>query len=192
MILKLHFTPSEFSHSDERNTGITIKKGVLDDAFSVWESVRLRYDLGIERTTGYLNWRYNPSWANYEIFSALRNGETVGYVVCRRVDEGGIASLRICEILSKKDDEGAYGKLTQFVISKASSDGVAYVATSAGCSNTCAAVLKKEGFRNLENTFRRFVDSASSHSTLFCSNKSLRPRLGNSKWYRSAGDGDTT
>jgi GNAT superfamily N-acetyltransferase len=169
---------------------ITIERGIHEDVRPVWESIRGKHDLAIERTNAYLNWRYNSHWGDYHVFSALKGGSMVGYVVYKVVYGREICSISICDILTEDDDEGAYGELFDFVAQEARLVGATHVVVSPNSSKAFMGVIKKRNFHNLEGWLWGFWDRRSSHGLLYLLGTNAHPVLHKLRWYHSIGDCD--
>jgi hypothetical protein len=164
-----------------------IVEGFKDDAGEVWDSIRAHFDLGIERTKQYLEWRYDPNWDDYKILSAIHGGETAGYAVYRTLHNHGPNSINLCEFLSRGDEETVYEELGKVLVRKAREEQAAFISAFGSCSIGCRSVLSKMGFAAPDLAFWK----NKLRPTLYPFVNEERDRLKEAKRYYSLGDTDS-
>jgi Acetyltransferase (GNAT) domain len=166
-----------------------ISKEFRDDAGSVWSSVRQFCDIGIERSTEYLRWRYNPIWGNYEVISATEDGITLGYAVLKVTKRREVKGILICELLTLGDQEVVYDFLIKEILKRAHALGAAYIQSSESCLHGCATFLKKNGFEVPRMPLNR-TGTFSSHLVATVDVAKTPDQLKGARWYHSIGDKD--
>ena len=114
--------------------GVNIVNEFMEDAGSVFSSIKKMVDIGIERSTEYLRWRYNASWGQYMILCAVRENETLGYAVQKIEEKRRAAGLLLCEFLARNDEEKIYAFLLNEVQKIARDAKAAYIAVSSSSS----------------------------------------------------------
>jgi len=80
----------------------------LDEAYDrFWERVKLKYDLMVVRDRAFLQWRFcDIPTRDYQILSARRDGELVGYMVLRQTEVRGIQAGVIADFLVVPEGDG--------------------------------------------------------------------------------------
>lgn len=174
--------------SEGLNEDYSIEEGFRADAGEVWDSVKSNFDLGIERSLDYLNWRYNKRWGDYVALSAIRNGRTAGYLVGRTTDSGGVRSLTLCEILSKDDEEATYIVLEKALLNVARRAGAAFISAFSSPLPGCNQAMSGSGFvdARISPVFGRKAVTPGLY--LFDEKDRLRVRQAN--YFYSPGDSD--
>ena len=167
---------------------VEIADGFMEDAGSVWDSLKHGYDVGIERTKAYLEWRYHRHWGDYQILSAMRGGQTAGYAVFRAAAPGS-GRGRICELISKNDDVHVYQRLLKEVRRRSRAQGMIVLAASAACSPGHHAVLRHTRARILASIMKS-VRYDRGHMVALFLQGGQRVQPGRVRWYHSIGDRD--
>jgi len=167
---------------------VEMTPGFLDDVGTVWESLKHAYDLSIERTRAYLAWRYNRIWGDYAILSAVRRGETLGYIVFRIARQTEAKIAFICELVSIDDDLHVYRRLLEEVLRRSRDEGITYLAASSSCSRASHSALRKSGFRNFDSVMNVFRGYNAHLVARF--EKGHDVQAARLKWYHSIGDRD--
>jgi GNAT superfamily N-acetyltransferase len=155
-------------------------KGEIDP---IWNSIRDRFDLGLERNRQYLTWRYDSRWGDYDVRCAREGDETLGYVVTRTKTKRGRTLTRICELIAKDDDPPTYSSMLEATIRRSIELGSAYVSISASMSEGCLESLKESGFRRFGKRARYLLASSQSDCE-------LQLLLQQARAYHSFGDRD--
>jgi hypothetical protein len=79
----------------------------VDASFEkLWQEVREKYLVTVERTEKYLQWRFieNP-FIDYVIFAAKKNEKLIGYLICRTEEDAGFKIVRIIDFISTNEAE---------------------------------------------------------------------------------------
>lgn len=167
---------------------LKIVPGLMEDAGTVWGSVKHRYDLGIERTRAYLTWRYHRTWGEYQILSAVRGAQTVGYAVVRTPSqEPGQGHL--CELLSTNDEVEVYQALLKEVQRMSAEQGVITLTASASCSPGYRTALRGARVQTLASIMHSLCHE-NGHLVAQFLQGGERVRPGRLRWYHSIGDRD--
>lgn len=167
-----------------------VVRGFRADVGEIWESVKRDYDLAIERTDKYLEWRYNEKWGDYVVLSALKNGKTAGYAVYATSRSYGVLNMNVCEIISRDDDETTHSVLVDTLLSAAQRDGMAFISIYGSCSQGSLRVLSEMGF--VTQDFGLFFGRRRRASPLVRAyDPSERGRLSGARYFYSSGDTDT-
>jgi GNAT superfamily N-acetyltransferase len=164
--------------------------GFMEDVGMVWDSLKHAYDLGIARTREYLQWRYDRIWGDYQILSAVRRAETLGYVVLRTASKKDGKTMSICELLSKDDNMQVYQGLLEEVLRRSREEGITYLSASSSCSRGYHTALRRSRFRNLTPIMNVFRTSGDSHLVARFHEEGQRVQPADLKWYHSIGDRD--
>ncbi|MDA4126116.1 MAG: GNAT family N-acetyltransferase [Thaumarchaeota archaeon] len=157
------------------------REGFTGEVDSIWNSIRDRFDLGLERKRQYLTWRYDPRWGDYEVRCARNGDETLGYVVTGMTTKRGRILMRIYELIAKDDDARTYTSMLDATIRRSSGLGSAYISISASMSEGCLASLRDMGFRRFGKRGRYMLHSYQSDHDL---------QLQQARVYHSFGDRD--
>ena len=169
-------------HPVERTPGKSyLTKGFAEDAGSVWVSARDRFDLGLERTREYLEWRYDARWGDYQATSLVKGGQTCGYIVTAADTKTDSKLTRIYELLAGDDKPETYEVLIDAAVEAGLKEGSAYLTVSASGSDVSLSSLKRAGFRKARWGARYMVNPYEDD---------LRQRLVGAKVYQSLGDRD--
>lgn len=174
---------------DGRSHDLKIVPGFMDDAGTVWDSVKHRYDLGIERTAAYLKWRYHPAWGEYQILSAVRGAQTVGYAVVRTSSENEPGSGHLCELISTNDDVAVYRALLTEVQRRSVAQGAIALSASSSCSRGHRTALRSARVHTLASMMKS-LRRESGHLVAQFLKGGERVRPGRLRWYHSIGDRD--
>jgi GNAT superfamily N-acetyltransferase len=182
----------EENSGDARNIEIIEGGDFSSDIGTVWDSVKHKYNLGIERTREYLKWRYNSIWANYQVLTATRRAESVGYAVYRTVESKGVKAISICELIGKNHEKEVYERLLHEVLTRAYQEDsdIGFIIASAGRQTGYDGIINKKGFRNFERIIGAFRGLPSSHRILYPVDPKDRDSLTHATWYYSPGDCD--
>ena len=166
----------------KRTTGqFHLSQGFAEDAGSVWVSIRDSFDLGLERTREYLEWRYDARWGDYRAISLAKGGQTCGYVVTGTGTKTDSKFTRIYELLASDDEPSTYEALIDTAVEAARKDSSAYLTISASGSEASLLSLKRAGFRRVRWGARYVVNPYEDD---------LRQRMPRAKAYQSLGDRD--
>ena len=77
-----------------------------DEINDFWKSVRLEYNMVIERQINFLNWRFSKHFGNYHLYVARSTqGKMVGYIVLRKKEIRGINSLSVVDFNALPDED---------------------------------------------------------------------------------------
>ena len=169
--------------------GVEIAGRLMDDAGSVWSSVRHLIDIGIERSVEYLKWRYNPRWGNYIIISAIRENETVGYAVLKPIEKREVPALLICELLARNDDRQIYALLLKEVLDRAHEIDASYIKVSTSCLPGGIDSLLNGGF-SLPAAMLQRATISRAYVQVTLHGKETAETIAGAKWYHSIGDRD--
>lgn len=164
--------------------------GFPEDVGTVWDSLKHRHDLGIERTKMYLAWRYHRIWGDYRILSAVRGTQTLGYVVFRTAMEHGEQRGRICELISAGDDMRVYRGLLKAAVTRCQTEGAVVLSASAACSQGCRTALRAAGFRYPASILKTLRGGRYGHLVGLFLQGGQRVQPGPLSWYHSIGDRD--
>ncbi|HZW58191.1 MAG TPA: hypothetical protein VFF30_18020 [Nitrososphaerales archaeon] len=167
----------------------TVSNKLEDDAGSVWPSVDHLVDVGIERSTEYLRWRYAEAWSDYRLVSVLKANETMGYAVLKQRVNRGVALLSVCEMLARDDDVATYDILIKEIVKVARLAHAAYVELSSSCLPGYSDSIKKNGFF-VPGLFQGRMRNAGAHLVGSSRNQEIATTLKQAKWHHSIGDKD--
>lgn len=93
----------------------------IEEAGLLWQRVRNRYPVTVERSADYLSWRFlRHPFFQYQFLSIRENGESAGYLVYRIEESGGFKIARIIDCVAK---EGVEGRLFAGLLEQAKSLG---------------------------------------------------------------------
>jgi len=113
-----------------------------------WMKASKGYDMIVERSSEYLNWRYMDvrSDIKYTVFAAEKKNQIKGYIVLRRVNQGALAVGTIVDILTLPDQ----GQVATSLISKSLEFLKARNVDLVGCrmlkSHPYYKILRNRGF----------------------------------------------
>jgi GNAT superfamily N-acetyltransferase len=175
--------------SSGHNPDFEVIPGFMEDAGVVWDSLKHEYDLGIERTKAYLEWRYHRTWGDYQILSAVRGSQTLGYVVFRIASTLGAERGYICELMSTHDNVQVYQTLLREIWRRSRAQGIISLSASSSCSRGLHAVLRGTRSRILTLTMKRLRQNY-GHSVALFLQEGQRVQPGRLRWYHSIGDRD--
>jgi len=168
-----------------------IASGFSDDAGRVWESLRSRTDVGIERSLQYLTWRYSKVWDDYSIISALDGGRTQGYIDSKVDGREGAQRLVICDLAAFDDNALAYRALLSAASAQAQST-VSYITASASATQGSTEALRQFGFRSPPNPFFWMPGHGPTRLFAFSAAEADKQKLRRATWHYAIGDRDTT
>ncbi len=88
-------------------------EGSFGPAFDrLWERAAPGYDFVVERSAGYLEWKYRRvPFVSYEIFQAVSGGEVSGYLVARVVERPPLRLGLLVDLLAHPQDEASLDAL---------------------------------------------------------------------------------
>jgi hypothetical protein len=163
----------------DKSLKIAIQEGSCGEEFTILaHEQRRRFDVCLERSAAYLNWRYleNPL-AHHEIVTARREGCLVGYIVWTQSrDDAFIVDL------FGEQDRGMVRSLISEVAICAREKGVMTLSVSVNESHPWRSVFCEMGFRERESFPVVIIPSKN------CTHK-IDPEL--KGWYLMQGDRDS-
>jgi GNAT superfamily N-acetyltransferase len=151
------------------------------DVDRLWERTRHDFPVIFSRDSRFLNWRFvDAPDLRYRRFAALRDGETVGYVVLRRSEAVELRQGVIVDLYAARDDAATIDDLVRHSVRFFGND----VATI-----ECATSI-----REYAAAFRRqgFIVTRTERPTCVVADSDLRSRLEQMKdrWFFSKADHD--
>ena len=115
--------------SADRRTSV-IEVAAFDDRFDgLWTRAALAHGYLMVRDRTFLAWRFGPaSGADYTILMTERDGRLDGYCILRVVEDDGLSSGVIVDILADPANPAAYGLLVDAAIRRFRAAGAAWAA----------------------------------------------------------------
>lgn len=122
----------------------------FDERFDeLWSQVRGHYDMCVERTCGYLNWKFcDQPHARYRRFAALVDDAVVGYVVLRVCTQPEPPLGVIADLVTHDNDESVCRELLVFAVDQLRQAGVEKVRVASTLVHIRQA-LQSLGFRRI-------------------------------------------
>jgi GNAT superfamily N-acetyltransferase len=170
--------------------GLEVIPGFTEDVETVWDSLKHQYDLGIERTEAYLEWRYHRTWGDYQILSAVRGAQTLGYVVFKTASQNGAGPGYICELISTDDNVDVYQGLLKEVWRRSKEQSMISLSASSSCSRGHHTVLGGTRSRTLALLMKSLRRENGFHLVAQFLQEGQRVQPGRLRWYHSIGDRD--
>jgi hypothetical protein len=174
---------------DGHGHDLKVIPGFTEDVGTVWDSLKHRYDVGIERTGAYLKWRYHRTWGDYQILSAVRGAQTLGYAVFRNPSQNGAGRGHICELISTDDELGVYQALVKEVQRRSAEQGVITLTASSSCSRGHRTALRSAHVQTLASIMKSLCCDHGHLVAQFLQD-GQRVQRGRLRWYHSIGDRD--
>lgn len=87
---------------------------IADELDKFWERNKDKFGITPDRNSQYLKWRIfdNPN-VNYEFFLAVKQGDTVGYLITKTSKEMGIKGASITDIMADDNNEMIFSSILQ-------------------------------------------------------------------------------
>lgn len=186
--IELRSSPKRTEKSSEASKDHELTEGFKEDVYDVWTSVRGSYDIGTNRTKSYLEWRYHQNWESYKIVSAMKNGDTQGFVVYRLASKEGVATIKVADLVSKNDGIDAYAVLLDEIARMARTEEVAYVSIAAPQSASVKVALESAGFMKMDLVLGDLIGSSRSYVLL--NPLGGKDDLQHARLYHASGDKD--
>ena len=130
-----------------------------DETDDFWARVKSRYEMCLERTANFLNWRFSKYFGDYRMFLArsAENGDIVGYLVLRKtriLDVRNVLDVVDFQVLLGEDE--CVLNLLDTAMTIAKNERYDLVHCRVPVWHRYAALLYKKGFFSIKHTFGLF------------------------------------
>ena len=128
-----------------------------DEMDDFWKQVRSEYEICLERTATFLNWRFSKNFGDYQIFIArsIQNKNITGYLVLRKTRYLNVRNvLDIMDLHALPSENECLLNLIDTAITVAKTEGLDLVHCRVPPWHRYASILSKRGFIALDGVFR--------------------------------------
>ena len=162
-----------------------------DEIDDFWKQVRLEYEICLERTATFLNWRFSKYFGDYQFFIArsIQNKNIVGYLVLKKTTIPNIGNvLDIVDLHVLRSEDKCLLNLIDTAITIAKNEGLDLVRCRVPPWHRYATILSKKGFICLDHIFRLLKTSQPHIAFYPLSKEEIIPKI--QKWFYTLADTD--
>ena len=150
--------PKSLKFSSIKGTNVEIEqiKKFSSEFDPFWDKSRMKYNIVMERTSAFLNWRFSKQFGSYQFFIArsTKENEILGYVVIKN----SINSLDIIDLIALQDQDKAILELIDTAVRTCKDLGLDSIRCWFPKWHKSSNLLVNKGFISLKNlTFRKNV-----------------------------------
>lgn len=162
-----------------------------DEMDDFWKQVRSEYEICLERTATFLNWRFSKHFGDYQIFIArsIQNKNITGYLVLKRTKILNIRNVfDIVDLHALPNEDRCLLNLIDSTITIAEDQGLDLVHCRIPPWHKYAAILSKRGFICSDRIFR-LLKIPQPHIAFYrLSKEEITPKI--QQWFYTLADTD--
>lgn len=162
-----------------------------DEIDDFWKQVRSEYEMCLERTATFLNWRFSRHFGDYQIFMArfVQNRNIAGYLVLKRTRILTIQNvLDVVDLQALPGEDKCVLNLIDTAITVAKNEGLDLVHCRVPAWHRYATILSKKGFISTNRTFR-LLKMYQPHVVFYhFKNERIIPKI--QQWFYTLADTD--
>ena len=128
-----------------------------DEIDDFWKELRSEYEMCLERTATFLNWRFSRYLGDYQIFVArsVENKNIAGYMVLKKTRILNIQNvLDVVDLQTLPSEDGCLLNLVDTATKFAKNEGLDLVHCRVPTWHRYATLLSKRGFFSINHTFK--------------------------------------